>query len=529
MVGPTGLEAPATSMPTGRRMVRHTLVNLAGDGLPIGVAILAMPALVAGFGIERFGVLTLAWLIVGYLGVFDLGLGRAVTKLMAERMGTEREHEIPALVWTSLTTIFALGAIGGAALALASPWIIRGALGPPDWLREETQAAFYLLAVALPTVVVLPALKGLLEAQQRFGLVNAVRLPMGVLTYLGPVLVLPVSRSIAAAVVMLVSVRLAAGLAYLFLCLRTLPALRCGWFFERGLLATLLGFGGWVTVSNMAGGLILVLDRFLIGALLSVAAVAYYTTPHDAVSKLLIVSTGLLAVLFPAFAAARDPDATTFLYAKGLRCLLVALFPIVLVLVALAPDLLRVWLGAEFAANSAGLLRTFAVATLVNSLAAVPFVLLQARGRAEVSAKLHVVQMPLYLVLLWAMIRLFGLEGAAAASLLRVTVSATLMFLIAHLLVPSSSRALRPLRPFALPVAAALAVAWLAPPPLGALATVPALALFAVAAWRRLLTAQERRALGARLGSSGRRVRAMLGAARRHPRSRDVPHPQAVE
>jgi O-antigen/teichoic acid export membrane protein len=516
-------------MPSGRRLARHTLANLAGEGLPIGVAVVAIPVLVAGLGIDRFGVLTLAWLVVGYLGFFDLGLGRAVTKLMAERIGTDSEHEIPGVAWTSLAAILALGTVGGAVLALASPWIIGDALHLPRGLRAETQTAFYLLAAALPAVVMLPALRGILEAQQRFGLINAVRLPMGVFTYLGPVLVLPVSDSIAAVVAALIGVRLAGWLAYLLLCLRTLPALRRLWSFERNLLVKLMRYGGWITVSNVAGGLILVLDRFLVGALLSVTAVAYYTTPYEAALKLLVVSSALLAVLFPAFVAARDLDATTFLYAKGLRYLLIAVFPIALVLVALAPDLLQLWLGAEFAGKTAGLLRLFAVAILVNSLATVPFVLLQARGRADVSAKLHLAQIPLYAALLWAMIRLFGLEGAAAAALVRGTIGAAVLFLIAHRLVPGSVRGVRPLLPFALPVTVSLAVAWLAPPPLGALFVLPALALFGVAAWAMLLTAHERTSLADRVGSLARRGRGVQGGRSRYPSSPDVTHPHTVE
>jgi O-antigen/teichoic acid export membrane protein len=418
---------------------------------------------------------------------------------------------------------------GGAALALTSPWIIGDALHLAPELRGETQTAFYLVAAALPAVVMLPAMRGLLEAQQHFGLVNAVRLPMGVFTYLGPVLVLPLSNSIAAVVAALIGVRLIAWLAYLLLCLTTLPALRRRWWFERNLLVTLLRLGGWITVSNLAGGLILVLDRFLVAALLSVTAVAYYTAPYEAMLKLLVVSSALVAVLFPAFAAARDSDATTFLYAKGLRYLLIVLFPIVLVLVALAPELLRLWLGAEFAANSAGLLRLFAIGILVNSLATVPFVLLQARDRADVSAKLHLAQMPIYLALAWVMIRLFGLEGAATASLLRGTIGAVILFLIANRLVPGSIRGVRPLLPFVLPVTVALAAVWLAPPPLGILVTAPALALFAVVAWSRLLTAQERISLADRLSPLPRSRRRTYERRGRRPGSPEMNPPHPVE
>ena len=48
------------------------------------VALVAIPILVDGLGTARFGILTLAWMVVGYFSLFDLGLGRALTKLTAK-------------------------------------------------------------------------------------------------------------------------------------------------------------------------------------------------------------------------------------------------------------------------------------------------------------------------------------------------------------------------------------------------------------------------------------------------------------
>ena len=69
----------------GRRLVRNVFWNLLGTGAPLLVAIVAIPMLIEGMGTARFGVLTLAWMVVGYFSLFDLGLGRALTKLVAER------------------------------------------------------------------------------------------------------------------------------------------------------------------------------------------------------------------------------------------------------------------------------------------------------------------------------------------------------------------------------------------------------------------------------------------------------------
>ena len=61
------------------RVLRHTFYNLLGLGLPLLAAVVTIPVLVSELGDARFGLLTLIWAVVSYFGLFDLGLGRALT------------------------------------------------------------------------------------------------------------------------------------------------------------------------------------------------------------------------------------------------------------------------------------------------------------------------------------------------------------------------------------------------------------------------------------------------------------------
>lgn len=71
-----------------RFLAKNIVWNLAGSLLPIAAALIATPFLIGGLGLERFGVLALIVAVIGYFGLFDFGLGRALTKLLAERLGT---------------------------------------------------------------------------------------------------------------------------------------------------------------------------------------------------------------------------------------------------------------------------------------------------------------------------------------------------------------------------------------------------------------------------------------------------------
>src|SRR6266567_2771444 len=92
----------------GRLLARNTVWNLLGNGTPMLVAVACIPILIRGLGTERFGILTLAWALIGYASLFDLGLGRALTQLVAKKLGAGEEKEIPALAWTSLLLMMLL-------------------------------------------------------------------------------------------------------------------------------------------------------------------------------------------------------------------------------------------------------------------------------------------------------------------------------------------------------------------------------------------------------------------------------------
>ena len=159
------------------------------------VGILAIPILINGLGNERFGILTLAWAVTGYFSIFDLGIGRAMTKIIAERLGRGELKDIPSVVWTGILFMLIIGLIGTILLYAVSPYLVEDALTIPIKLQGETIKAFFLLAFTIPIVITATSLRGILEAYQRFDLMNFVRIPLGVLTFVSPLIVLQFSKN----------------------------------------------------------------------------------------------------------------------------------------------------------------------------------------------------------------------------------------------------------------------------------------------------------------------------------------------
>jgi len=298
-----------------------------------------------------------------------------------------------------------------------------------------------VLALSIPVVVITAGIRGVLEAKQRFGFINAVRMASGVFTYLAPLLVLLFSKSLLPIVVVLAAGRLLVLLLHLVFCLHVVPALRRHVAVERTEVAPLLRFGGWITVTNIVSPIMVYVDRFLVAALVSIAAVAYYVTPYSVVINLLVVPSAVVGVLFPAFATSfvQDPGRTRRLFARGVKYVFLTVFPIALLIVAFAQQGLELWLGKEFAAQSTLVLQLLAVGVLINSLAHVPFSLIQSAGRPDLTAKLHLIELPFYLVAVWWVTLAFGIEGTAIVWSIRMVVDALILFGMARGVLPQRS------------------------------------------------------------------------------------------
>lgn len=415
-------------------LTRNSIYNLLGQGLPMLVGLITIPRLVHALGVDRFGVLTLTWAVMGYFSLFDLGLGRALTQLVAERSGTGASEDLPDIIRTALIMMLVLGLVGGVCLGAASPLVVGRVLKMSPALHTEVLYAFGLMAFSVPAVTLLAGLRGLLEARQHFLEINLLRLAMGVLTFLGPWLVSFKTSHLFWVVLSLEVMRYAALGAHFWICRRSISELAKPAAFRSNHWKVLLRFGGWMTVSNIISPLMVNMDRFFIGAFVSVSAIAYYATPFDMITKVLVISGAIVSVLFPMFGALHrvDPRQAIRLYRNGMRTVFLILAPLLLALGIGAHWLLLHWLGPTFAEQGTGVIRILCFGVLVNSLATVPFAFIQGVARPDLTAKFHFFEAPFYVVILWILGTYSGVRGVAWAWSLRVTIDLLLLVIAAE-------------------------------------------------------------------------------------------------
>ena len=481
-----------------RGLVKNTGLNLLGLVVPALIGLVTVPVVIRWLGTDRFGLFSIILTVFGYFALFDLGLGKASIKFAAEAMGRGENADLPRIIWTTVGMQTIFGLIGMILMIAVTPFLAERILKISAANMAEAKASLVLMALSLPFAIVTPSIRGVLEAGQRFDLVNAVKIPTNAVIYILPLIGAPLGMGLRGIVLLLTVSRVATLCVWIGLAVRIYPVLRKRDFLPRARLRSLFSFGGWNALSSFVWFILVSADRFVIGTLRGMTAVGYYAAPAEATGRMNMLPGSLALTLFPAFSALEgggDAERSKRLYSRSLKFTLIFLGPLTAGMIALAGFILRVWLGPVFAVESRFVLQVLALAFLISALAYVPYSYLQGLGRADLPTKFQLIELAVFAPALWFGVKLFGLGGAAAASALRVLLDLGLLSSAAGRVGGISARRLADTGILRIGAALGIYTAALFAAkalPVAPLGIIIASVVYLVWAWRLGLTSEER-------------------------------------
>lgn len=419
---------PNASRPTSSRgVVGNLLINFIGGLVPLVVALVTVPLYIGVLGLDRYGIILIAWALLGYFGFLDFGLSRATTNAMAEALHRGDEDASRSSFWTTFCFNAVVGTVGGVLLVGVGTWLYHsGTIATTPEIRAEALSAWLWIGPMLTVTLVMGVGIGAIEAHERF-------LALNILQTLGVVVgqIAPLAAAMIwgpdLAIVLPVMFAARATQAVAILCL----ALRVTGFswqprFDPARLRRLAEFGGWLTVTNVIGPIMTTADQLVIGALRSAATVPFYAVPMNIVQRAMIVPATVSRTLFPIFSRrlARDGNGLT---SDALLAMSVIVTPLFIVAVLFAGPFLTLWLGAETARHSTLILQLLAVGAWFQSFGYILVTALQGEGRPSTVARIHLIELLPYLALLWVLVHQGGAIGAAIAWMVRVVADALLL------------------------------------------------------------------------------------------------------
>ena len=397
---------------------RHTAYNLIGSVAPLAASLITVPLYLALIGEARYGVLAVAWLFLGYFGFFDLGLGRATAqRIAALRDGTDRQRA--DAFGTALGLNAVLGTLGGLIIWPMADMFFGTVFKIDDAMRLEIRAAVPWLALAVPVATMFGVMTGALQGRERFLDLNLISTANSVLFQVTPLMIgklwgveLTILLPAALFAQLVTTVVLYARCRKLVLCGHPVSFVRT----EAG---QLLRFGGWITVSSLISPMMVVLDRFIIGAMLGAKAVSHYTVPFQLADRTGIVPFSLSSALFPRLVGTpREEEQRVAI--DSLRAIASVMTPVMALGIMLMEPFLSWWITPSFAEEAGPVGRILLLGYWINALSHIPYVQLQARGRPDLLAKFNLLELLPYFGLLYIALNTLGLIGAAVAFSLRI-------------------------------------------------------------------------------------------------------------
>jgi O-antigen/teichoic acid export membrane protein len=378
-------------------------------------------------GPELFGIYTIAIAVVGYAGIFDMGLTRAITREIAIYRNNSAERK--KIIASATVFLLALSTLGGCLVLIFSASIVHFLnITAADFV--DINNSFKLLALTIPIFLLNQLWIAILEGDEKFKAVNIQKSFSSTFIAGMPALFVIFDGTLLSAIAGLLISRII-SLLIAFLLVRN-EIVQSGMRLDLVTFKRLIFFGGWITVSNIISPAMVYFDRFIISNMLGARHVAYYSGPSEAIARLGILPAAVGRAIFPKLSCAGHKDELKRNMTVSWLLMFAVCAPVVIIGIVFAENILHLWLGTSYAAHSKNILIILLVGFLFNALAQVPFTAIQSAGKAKITALLHCVEIIPYFVMLYFFVQHYGLIGVAFAWSIRVIVDWLILTIISQ-------------------------------------------------------------------------------------------------
>jgi O-antigen/teichoic acid export membrane protein len=192
---------------------------------------------------------------------------------------------------------------------------------------------------------------------------------------------------------------------------------------------SLLSFGSWLAVSCVLLPLLMISDRFFIGAMVNTKAVTSYIIPYEILTQGLVIVGAITTIAFPSISqlSKSDPAKAFKLFIRWTGRITALMLVIQATLFVLLPSILMTWAGDSLNESSVLVGRILATGVCAYTVGTMCTSYLYACGNTKLPAVLQIIETPFYLLSLAFLVLHFAEVGAAWAWTIRVSIDALLL------------------------------------------------------------------------------------------------------
>lgn len=402
-------------------IAKNSFFNIAGYIIPGLLSIPILGYMARELGIEEFGLFTIILSIVGYASIFDIGITRSVIREIA--IYRNDKDEVLRILSTSTIVILVLGIIAGL-LIISFNANITALLKVSESLEDEFSLCLIIMSLSIPFFLVTQVWCSLLEGKEEFLRLNIYKSISSTMLIVFPAVGLFFGDNLLYVVIGLLISRIFSA----FLIFRFSKGFKFSLKFNKQVFYRLIKFGGWIAVSNIISPIMSYFDRFILANRMGSDLVGFYTGPSEAIARIGIFPSAIARTVFPMMS--RNELDSSKIKRISYIMIVASIVPFGIFFAFFSEEILRLWLGDDFAINSSLIFQVLILGLVFNSIAQIPFTSIQASGYSRITAILHLFEFIPYLILLWYLINDYGLLGAAWAWTIRMSVDMILLIFL---------------------------------------------------------------------------------------------------
>ncbi|MBI3432273.1 MAG: oligosaccharide flippase family protein [Hydrogenophilales bacterium] len=412
-------------------ILRNAASNFAGGALPALVTIVTLPITLSYLGTPYYGIFTLIMAIVGYFALLDVNVTAGSVKFLAEYHADDQHEKSCQVVTLGLYLYAGIGLLGCIGIALAAPWLVHDVFNIADFREPEALTSLRIAAVAFFFSQLQSYLQSIPQGLGRYDISGRYEVMFGTIVPLLTVAVLLAGGHLVAVVLF----RTLASMVNVYMLWRMVRKLMptFAWQFpERALARAVFGFSGFAYLKRIASISGEQADKLIIGALVNMRALTYYTIPYTLTGRVFSLINRLGAVMFPmasALAARGEVDKLNEIYLVATRYTIYLNGALSVLLIVTGHTALQLWVGEAIANQSAAILALLAASLFLDSLTNLPTQITDGLGHPHITGGYAVTRGLLGALLSFVFVSKMGIFGAALAHFI-LSVTMTTAFLL---------------------------------------------------------------------------------------------------
>ncbi|MCH9670718.1 MAG: flippase [Gammaproteobacteria bacterium] len=377
------------------------------------------PYIVSELGLERFGLWSLLFAVIGVFGLLDLGFATAGVKYVAEAFGAQDDERRNVVLSTLFFMYAGLGVLCVGVVSVgtqsAGSWFDLSATH-----QEDFRIAMWILGGCLAASLPLSVFRSAMTGIGQVTVVNVCAIAAAVLQAVLTVVLLKQGYGLRGLAIAAGANMLAQSVLLIPLCYRLLPGFSITVAkFSASQVRELGAFSIYAFIANVAVLIILRIDPVVIKMYLPLSAIAVYAIAIRIAEYALLLNKQFSNALMPLVSQSHgsgDVDTVRRVLIDGTRLLLGIALPFLGLLWFYAPELIELWMGPQFEA-AAPLLRILLLAAAFSVLQLNAANVLGMTGAHRFVAFAMLGSAGLNLVLSILLVQYFELTGVASATL----------------------------------------------------------------------------------------------------------------